>query len=447
MVCYSQLLMQTEVHPAKAAIFATRSKQDIFAFAMIVAFIIQMYAVPGEWLEWAAPLRLALVISVASAGAFVMRRLGKMEPIYFDGLRGTAVIIFLALAIASSLWSVEPEVTRGYGIELAKLVAIYLTLLNVVNTPRRLAIACGMLVVASMVTSIGTIIWYHNGVDLSEGFRARWVGVYSDPNHMAENLGIVVPIAVAFVVRKASPRWMRLLALLGGGLAVVAIVESHSRGGFVGVSIAMIVWALREKQFRTRAVLMFGVLTAGMLIFAPKSFWERNDTLENFHTDESAMGRVYAWHVGSAISIDRPLLGVGAGAFKYAWPLYAPAEAKKAFVAHNIYVDVIGELGWVGFLFFLIFTGGASGAAFSSSDDPEVGWLARGLSAALVGYLLCNCFSGYSLSAHLYVLFALASSVDRIRRTGERLSPKPRASWRREPGGMHAPASTQVVEG
>jgi O-antigen ligase len=114
--------------------------------------------------------------------------------------------------------------------------------------------------------------------------------------------------------------------------------------------------------------------------------------------------------------VDRPLLGVGAGGFRFAWPLYAPLVATHAYVAHNIYLDTIGELGLVGFFLFLVFTGGATGAAFDVSGDEEPAWMARALAAAMAGYLVCNLFSGDMVSTHLYVFFGLASAAGLIAR-------------------------------
>ncbi|MBZ4415955.1 spore coat polysaccharide polymerase ExoJ [Myxococcus sp. RHSTA-1-4] len=388
-------------------------RRDSWAFHALTAFAVVMYAAPGEWIPALAPARLALVTSGLAAGLMVIRRLGRAEPLYVDGARGLALIGFSTLAVASISWSLNPEVTRATGIELLKLTAIYLTLVNVITTGRRLAVVCGAMVLASVVTSIGVIDWYNTGVDLVEGFRARWVGVYADPNHMAMNLGLVVPLAVAFLARKGSAWVWRLACLGAAGLAVAAIVLSHSRGGFIGLSVAMGLWAIREKR-RIQAVVVGSLFVLGLLVFAPQSFWERNETVADFQEDASAMGRVYAWQVASRISLDRPLLGVGAGSFRYAWPLYAPPEARRAYVAHNIFLDVIGELGWVGLAFFLVFAGGAAGAAFEASRDREMGWLARALSASVAGYLVCDLFSGYILSAHCYVLFGLAAAAQRI---------------------------------
>jgi len=268
-------------------------------------------------------------------------------------------------------------------------------------------------VLASTVTSIGSINWYLVGEDLVDGFRTRWVGVYSDPNHLAMNLVLVIPIGVAFVAHKGTHWLMRLLCLASVGLAAVAIVFSHSRGGFVGLTVAMGVWALREKR-RMQAFVVGALFFLALVIFAPKSFWQRNETVASYQQDVSAMGRVYAWNVASKISLDRPLLGVGVGGFRYAWPLYAPPESHEALVAHNVFLDVIGELGFVGLLAFLIFVGGSVGGAFEAATSLELRWIAGAVAASVTGYLICDLFSGYILSAHLYVLFGLAASARRI---------------------------------
>jgi probable O-glycosylation ligase (exosortase A-associated) len=391
-------------------------RRDVYAFYALTGFAAFMYAVPGEWIPALQPLRLALLTSGLAAGLMALRRLGKAEPLYFDGARGGALLAFTGLAAASIGWSLNPEVTRFTAIELVKLTAIYLTLVNVVTTGRRLAVVCGAVVLGSIVTSIGVINWWMVGENMVEGFRSRWVGVYADPNHMAMNMGLVVPLAVAFLVRKQSGWLFRGACAAAAVLAVIAIVLSHSRGGFIGLSVAMVLWAIREKR-RMQSLVVGALLAVGLVIFAPKSFWQRNETVATFQEDASAMGRVYAWQVASRISLDKPMLGVGAGSFRYAWPFYAPPEARRAYVAHNIFLDVIGELGFVGLLFFLVFAGGATGGAFEASKNEEMGWLARALSAAMAGYLVCDLFSGYILSAHLYLLFGLAASAHRIARS------------------------------
>ncbi|HET9450897.1 MAG TPA: O-antigen ligase family protein [Aggregicoccus sp.] len=391
-------------------------QRDILAFCCLTAFGFNMYAVLGEWVPALAPLRLALLTSGLAAGFVVMRRVGRAEPFFFDGVRGVAMLSFSLLTVLSMTWSLNPLESRTIAIESLKLSAIYLALVNVVTTEKRLRILVGALVLGSLITSIGVIDWYFTGVDLVEGYRARWVGIFADPNRTAMNVGIIVPLAVAFVARKEGGWVFRVACAAAAVLAVVAIVFTHSRGGFGGLAVAMGLWAVREKR-RLQAIVVGAVFALGLVMFAPESFWKRNETVTEFHQDASAMGRVYAWQVASRISLDKPLLGVGAGSFRFAWPIYAPPEAHRAYVAHNLFLEVIGELGWVGLFLFLVFAGSAVGGAFEASSSAELGWISRAIGASIAGYLVCQLSAGYVQSSHLYMLFGLAASAQRIART------------------------------
>src|SRR5262249_132533 len=97
-------------------------------------------------------------------------------------------------------------------------------------------------------------------------------------------------------------------------------------------------------------------------------------------------------------------------------PLYAPPEATHAYVAHNVFLDVLGDLGFFGLSLFLVFTGGVARGVFRAARRAEIPALAAGVAASGAGYLVCDLFSGYILSAHFYILFGLAACADRIAR-------------------------------
>ena len=395
-----------------------KERRDVFAFWAVVVFAILMYAVPGDSIPELAETRLVLIMFIAAAGLMFLRRVFKLEPIFLDGWRGAALLAFGGLAFASMTWSVYPEQTQESSIELIKLVAIYFTIINVVTTPRRLAILCVILVLASMVPSIGAINWYRGGGKLVEGFRTRWVGIYADPNYLAMDVGLAVPLAAALVTRRTWSITLRILCTVAAILAVITIVLSHSRGGFLGLCTSMGIWAFREKR-RLQAVFLGIAFVLGLLVFAPATYWQRNETIREFHGEASAEGRIRAWEAASRMSRANPLLGVGAGAFTHAWAIYAPPEAPKLpKVAHNVFMDVVAELGFVGLILFLIFVGGAVGGGFAAANSPEIGWLARAIAASVTGFLVCQMFlSGYMVVSHLYVLFALGACAQRMART------------------------------
>jgi O-antigen ligase len=414
---------------------AAGERRDSVAFAMSVAFAALVYMVPAEWWPEVAVIRPALLTSGLAIGLMLARRVGLRERFLLDGVRGGALAALSLLALSSVGWGVAPDEARDGALELCKLALFYLALVNVVSSPRRLEGLVLAMLAASLVTSVGTLRWYESGVDLVEGYRARWYGVYADPNRMAMNLLVIIPLAAAFTVNAALRPWKRLLALAAGGLAVACLVASHSRGGMLGLALGLGLWALRERAHRGKALLVGAGLGLALALFAPRSFWERSETVGQFEQDASAMGRVYGWQVASRISLDRPLVGVGMNGFRYAWPAYAPPEALAqyhALVSHNLFLDVVAELGWLGLGLFLVFAGGAVGSAFIASGDAQVGWLARGLAASVAGYLVTQLSAGYLLSSHLYLLFGLAAAARRLSQEpstrGERACPlTPRA--------------------
>jgi len=390
-------------------------RRDRWAFLLLAVFCVQIYAAPAEWIPAIAPLRPALSLSFAALGLLLLERLGRRVPLHVDGVRGLALGAFLAWAAASHLWSLSPPATDTWLVLLVKVAVAWFLVVNLATTPRRLVILCLALVAGSMVTSAGGVLRYFSGDELSQGFRTLWVGAYGDPNYLASYLALTVPLAVAFIARPGMGVWIRLLCVLSLLLAVTCIVLTFSRGGFLGLVFGGLVWAMRERAQRSKAVVLATLLAVGVAIFAPATYWERTDTLEEFERDQSALGRVYAWQVASRANLDHPLRGVGGGAFREAWPLYAPPEVREhPLVAHNIFLDTLGELGWVGFFLFLTFAGSATGAVFRAGSDREIGWLARGIGASVAAFLLCNCFSGSLATPQLFVLFGLAGAAERV---------------------------------
>ncbi|HYO74410.1 MAG TPA: O-antigen ligase family protein [Archangium sp.] len=393
--------------------------QDHWAFGFLLAFLAAIYISPGEWIPGLARFRPALLLSALSTGLMLLGRLGRRERLWVDGQRGVLLLTFCGLVFASLSWSLYPDATEFAAVELLKWVLVYLTLVNLVTTERRLLWACLALIVGSLFTSRGVIAWHQAGVNLVEGYRARWVGVYADPNRMAMSVGIIVPLAVAFLVRKQSTWLVRLTCGLAAALAITAMVLSYSRGGFLGLVAAAGTWMLLERNL-TRTLVVVAVAGA-MLVLSPQSFWNRTRTVGTYEADASAMSRVEAWTVASRVSVEHPLLGVGAGTFPYAWRLYGPPGATRVYAAHNVFLQVISDLGFVGLGLFLAFIGAALGPLWTLTRDRERGWLVRALAAAVVGHLVSCLFAGFLVAVHFYVLFGLAACAERLARAAQRV--------------------------
>jgi O-antigen ligase len=304
-------------------------------------------------------------------------------------------------------------VSHDSAVELLKEFALYVVLINVVSTPGRLRWLLLACMIGGLSPAWGAYQNYRDGTNLVEGFRARWVDVYADPNHLAMAMVFLVPVALTALVRGPG-LGMRAVGLLSLVASSACIVITHSRGGALGLALALLLWAVREKK-KARALTAFALLLVGLAALAPKSFWNRTETVTSFRQDASAMGRVHAWEVAAAINRDRPILGVGAGAFRYAWPLYAPVDARgEAYVAHNVFLEVLGDLGALGFFLFLGFVSSNLAGGFRAGREGEAAPWMRAVYAGAVGYLLCDMSAGYVTSAHFFFIFSLLGAGRRL---------------------------------
>src|SRR5205823_4750307 len=203
----------------------------------------------------------------------------------------------------------------------------------------------------------------------------------------------------------------RAIGAIGAAACVAGIIATHSRGGSIGLAVAVVIWALLSKRKALAGAAMMAAL-AGVLVFAPSSFWARNETSTLGGEDLSIEGRLEAWQVAARILRERPVLGVGQNAFLASWSEYAPIDSDRLFghryVAHNIVLEVLGQLGLVGVFGLLGFIGIALWSAWRARDG-ELGGEARAVLASLIGYLVCQMFSGYSMSWYLYALCGFAT--------------------------------------
>jgi probable O-glycosylation ligase (exosortase A-associated) len=398
---------------------------EVLAFVALVGFAISTYASIAHLIPALGALRPALASALLALASITIGRLAAGRPFSLDPPRGLFLIGLCVWALLSMIWTRAPEVTRPMVFELFKLAAIYLTVVNVVNSTARLSRLCFVIVICALAPAFGTIDRWRSGTDLIDGFRASWEGVYADPNHLSMTLVALVPLALFFALSKRG-LWQRAVAGVSAVSCVAAIVFTHSRGGALGLACSVGVWVLLGQK-RVRAGLVALALLVALVVFAPSSFWERTETLGRFERDLSAMGRVFAWEITADISRDRPMTGVGLGAFQSAWGDYAPREARGiSLVAHNIFLSVVGELGLLGFALLLGFVGSGLGGAFkvwralsrersvaASSDETLLG-ITRALIAGSAGFLLCDLFSGYLISAHFFFFWALLACCERV---------------------------------
>lgn len=381
------------------------------AFLGALAFMANLYASPAfYWPEVFERMRLGMLTSGLCAFAVLMRRITSGEPLRLGGppaglLLGYAAIIPLSLA-----WTISVPRTTGAVSDIAKLLVVYVALLNALDTPGRLRAFLVVGALATFAPSIGAIHRWLADDNLVEGFRTAWRGNYADPNRLAMGLVLLVPAAIA-LVEVVKRRWLRGLLLLSAATSVAAIVLTHSRSGIVALAVGLALTLLRGRR-KGRGLVLGAVALIALIAFAPGSFWKRSSTIASYEEDPSFAGRERAFQMLQVITTERPFTGVGAGAFIDAWDEFAPLSAGgQHLIAHNIFMEILGELGAIALVLFAAFCLWLSVRLWQAGREAVAGVEARALCAGLVGYLVCELVNGYSRSFNLYAAFAAAVAV------------------------------------
>ena len=408
--------MQTGVMTLAPAHSARRWQAEMagkVAFWATALFAAQLYLSPAQWFPVLEPLHHAAILSALGLAALLARRVLRNEPLWM-GWRSALLAVYAGEALLSPAWSMDPQSSVVAAAEVAKHFLFFTAIVNTADTPRRLRIALFLYAFCALVPGWGTFDnWMHDEL-LVEHFRGRWLGVLADPNHDAMALVGAIPILLFMTVGHGHRVWLRIAGALGAAACFGGIVATHSRGGSLGLAAGVIAFALFSRRKALAGIAVLAGL-AGMLLFAPSSFWQRNETTALGAEDLSIEGRLQAWQVAGRILRERPVLGVGAGAFLAGWSEYAPIDSDRLFgyryVAHNVVLEALGQLGLVGMLSFMGFFFVCVWSAWKARHG-ELGGEARAILASMIGYFVCQMFAGYTNSWYLFALCGFATCCE-----------------------------------
>jgi O-antigen ligase len=394
----------------------TRSRRGSasVAFFALCCFIAIVYANPGNWFDGWDEVPFAKIVAGLSLLALGGSWLLYNRRISVGGLQGWALLALFALVGLSASWSYWPKFTVDTFLDGLKYLAIFILIVNTVDSRERLHTTVRVIALASVIPAVGAIWSHAHGEHLVEGDRAGWIGIFGNPNDLAYHLvvGVALILAAATGAKTLTRRlfWLSLLLPL-----CYAVLLTQSRGGMFATCIVVVLWLLRSVR---RAPLVLGIaITVGCVVFvSPSNPWRaRNASATAYGVDESAKGRLDAWRTGMNIARERPLTGVGAGAFMIAWPEYAPGDAGMVRSEHNTFVQLVAELGFPALLLFgLALAAGVLGVSRAGRSDERLAPVARGVQCGLAGFAVCSIWGGIAWSWPLYLLLGLSFATRRL---------------------------------
>jgi O-antigen ligase len=293
-----------------------------------------------------------------------------------------------------------------------------------------------------------------------DGFRIgsflRAYGTFGQPNPFAGYLVMTLPIALGLILwmrgrdpESAYPRSNTLLllqvALVAVGVGIVALLMSLSRGALLGLGAAVLVLiALYTRKsgvmiaslISLALVVAFGLTTSllpAVVSDRLAQVWEFVgwfDATRVVPTPQNwaIVERMAHWQAGWNMYFSNPVLGVGPGHYTVAYPAYRVNDFWKDPLghAHNLYLNVMAEDGFLGILTYVIQWIGWSAVVISGfwrSRANADRAIAAGVLASLIGVAVHNLFDNltvHGLGIETGLLIGLAASVGRRPANNER---------------------------
>ncbi len=250
--------------------------------------------------------------------------------------------------------------------------------------------------------------------------RGIETSMLSDNNHFAVGMGMVLPLLI-FLMIHLKAQIAKYAAAAGLILTVLAIVATHSRGGFLCISVVGLWYAFTARR-KVFSFFLLAVISFLAFQMAPEEWFSRIETIKTADADESFMGRVIAWKVSTAVALVNPIFGGGLHAIQAA-PVWQEFIYKLDFLsfistplpdaqhpraAHSIYFEILGDLGLVGLLLFIsiiinAFLTAARIRKLTTGEENLI-W-ARDLADALRLALVAYCIGGAGVSLGYLELF------------------------------------------
>ncbi len=314
-------------------------------------------------------------------------------------LLGFAVL--LAVATSASRRASVPSLILWFG-----YAGMFLTSTSLKPSRSALRIVAAVLVASAVLVSAAGIAQFIRKPETSaswidtkvfESITTRVYSVFDNPNILAEFLALTLPLAVALLFTSGSTAALLIPAIL---LMGSCLLVTYSRGGWVAAAIGVsVVLAARDRRILALALLV--AIVAFPLL--PESVRTRAITAMTME-DSSSRYRFTIWKSSLRMARDYWASGVGLGAsaFSCVYPAYEIAGTPAAHT-HNLYLQVLVEMGVPGLMVFLWLTVCFLGETWSARSSG--GFVPAALAGGIAGQIVHGLFDNIWYSPKIVFLF------------------------------------------
>ena len=388
------------------------------------------------------------ILFAVAIGMTLMRFGGRFPPLRVSGPIFAYLLILIGSWAITLTWygNVVPGHSNWTGLKLAKnlaLATVYFYLafswFPTVRDRRFLLEALSMALM--LVALVGVADFVLGLTDWGQTGRAT--GVLRDPNVHAALLGFLALVPLYLLHEGDLPIPRRMLHLGSYGVAMLALVLTLSRGGWLAALFGHAVWFLLVN----RRLLLIGGLA---LVFCATLAYPllpglvRNRVEETFQTGGTIYGtslaqgfeasaglRVAMWQIGWDMFQTSPIWGHGLKSFFLRTPRYGASYGVLTHKdPHNLIVRVAAETGLLGLAVFSWLVMVICATAYSVwRSGPENRLLGALVLAATAQFAMANMFATVAyqnlVSVYFWILLGMITRARVTSASSEETQPAP----------------------
>lgn len=401
-------------------------RQEHFSFWMICAYLFVEYVRPQsiipalDFLPWAQVFLILAVIGVFTDPSCRWVQSHITAWIFF----------FLVCVLVSTVGATYPDIAFERLPDIYLWTVIYLLIINIVNTRKRLFIFLSIFLLASFKISASlTLTWVFRGFSFTSWGLKGPPGFFENSGELAIQMAVYGPLAYAMALSIAPHvGTLKRNALKAMPLtAILVILGASSRGGQLALA-AQAGHAFFKEIFKLRVILPLAVVLATSWALLPA---EQKVRFTEMGSDKTSQQRLLYWQRGLEMLQEHPVSGVGFYNFPSYFARYYSEDllVSHAQLPHNIFIQTGSELGYPGLIVYCLVILGAyrlgrriraAGLAGRDRDGGFAMNFGRFANVSLTGFVVAGQFVSVVYYPFLWIHLAMLVVMENILRNEAR---------------------------
>ena len=404
-----------EIVPALAIVVIIGLTFLFFPYLGVLVYMILSYLRFEETVPALGNLHLTRLLAIALIVVWAIRAASTKSKLYLQE-KGLILLYLFFLMLAFSIpFSFWPTKSFNTFVDMLKILVFTIIFIHLLDSQKKLKSFIWVFLIVNGFLAFNAIKDFIllGPTAVSTRIGGGGEGFLGDANDFALALNVALPFTF-YQFLSEKKKVLKFIFLLFLILFTLGIISTASRGGFITLFIVFFYLILKSKK-KLVGIFSIVLILISIFFFAPREYWERQMTITSYQQDESAMGRIHAWEAGAKMFADRPLSGVGVGAYEVAYGVKYGGKSGPWFAPHNTYIQISAETGIFGILFYLglIFYIYKQSTLLikNTREGSYLKSISFGLKGALLAYAVGSFFLSVGYYPHLYLLLGIAILV------------------------------------